>query len=147
MRKLSLLLLSLAGSVIPVPGEDAGVQGYKKTDEVMAMAYAEARSSVEEFIRQLRIPKEDHRYLVKMKVEANGHIEHMWTEPVRYEGGLFLGALANKPAKITSLKPGDVIKAKPAEISDWVILGDKGAVLAGGFTQKAMEKHRGVRPK
>ena len=122
------------------------VQGYPATDAVLTKAYSDARSTVQEFISQFGSPKPDYRYLVKVRIEAEGQVEHVWLEPVRYENGVFRGRIANAPVKITSIKKGDVVEAKPEEISDWVILDDSEAIAAGGFTQKAMESHQGIQP-
>jgi uncharacterized protein YegJ (DUF2314 family) len=122
------------------------VQGYEASDPVLNKAYADARSTVQDFISQLARARPDYRYLVKVRIEAQGHVEHVWLEPVRYENGNFYGTIANAPVKITSLGKGDAAQAKPDEISDWVVLNDSGVIAAGGFTQKAMESHRGIQP-
>lgn len=122
------------------------VQGYKGDDAVLTKATGDARSTIQNFISRLASPKPNYRYLVKARIEADGHVEHVWLEPVRYENGVFRGSIANAPVKITSMRIGDMAQTKPNEISDWVILDDTSAIAEGGFTQKAMETHPGVKP-
>ena len=122
------------------------VQSYGEDDPVLAAACREARSRVQTFLDALKSPKADYRYLVKVRVQADGHVEHMWLEPVSFDGTLLSGPIANEPLKITSIKMGSTAKEKPEEISDWVILDAAGEISSGGFTQKAMEAHKGKSP-
>jgi len=145
MRVTLLPTLCFALSLISChPRTD--VQGYKRSDPVLNKAYADAHSTVQDFISELASARPDYRYLVKVCIEAQGHREHVWLEPVRYENGIFRGPIANVPVRITSLKRGDAAQATPDKISDWVILDGFGAIIAGGFTEKAMERHRGIQP-
>ena len=146
MRTTLLLTLSVALPLMSCGRKQTDVQGYRASDAVLNKAYTDARNTVQDFISQLASANPDHRYLVKVRLEAEGHVEHVWLEPVRYEDGNFRGSIANAPVKITSLKKGDVVEAKPTEISDWVVLDGAGAIAAGGFTQKAMNSHRGIQP-
>ena len=122
------------------------VQSYEVDDPVLVAGCREARSSVQTFLDALKSPKADYRYLVKVRVQADGHVEHMWIEPVSFDGNLLSGPIANEPLKITSVKMGSIAMAKPEEISDWVILGAAGEISSGGFTQKAMAAHKGKSP-
>ncbi len=57
----------------------------------------EARSSVQKFLDALESPKADYRYLVKVRVQADGHVEHIWLEPVSFDGTLLSGPIARAP--------------------------------------------------
>lgn len=146
MRIPLFLTFCFALSLMSCGRKQTHVQGYTASDAELNKAYTDARSTVQDFISQLSSAKPDYRYLVKVRIEAEGNVEHVWLEPVRYENGNFRGSIANAPVKITSIKKGDAAEAKPAEISDWVVLDASGAIAAGGFTQKAMESHRGIQP-
>lgn len=140
------VLILLFPNCEPKADERKNVQGYSPADPEMNAAYNRARSTVGEFIAELKSPKVGFRYLVKIRVVAQGQAELVWIEPVQLENKVFRGPIANPLIKITSIKKGDVIEAKQQEISDWVILDETDTIVDGGYTQKVMMNHPGIKP-
>ena len=113
-------------------------------DPVINAAYKAARDSVDIFIDHLKEPQLGNRYLVKIKLESEGHIEHLWCDNVEIVDGVFSGAIANQPFKIKKFKLGDQITAEKEDISDWVVLDSRDQTIDGGFTLKVIEEKRKI---
>lgn len=125
---------------------DVEVEGFPPSDVEMNRAYRTSRREVGGFLKALEHPSSDARYLVKMRVEADGKMEHMWIESISYRNGVFYGELGNKPARITSIQKGAKLQVNEAEISDWAIVDRAGGIVAGGYTIQVMAEKEGVRP-
>ena len=111
-------------------------------DPEMNQAYEDARKSVSDFVAALGERKPGYWYLLKMRIEAEDEVEHIWVDSVSYKEGVFSGMIANEPYRITSMKMGDTVRSSADDISDWAILDDKDELTAGGFTIAVMEKKR-----
>lgn len=120
--------------------------GFPSSDEEMNRAYETSRREVGEFLKALEHPFPDSRYLVKMRMEADGQVEYMWIEYLTYRNGTFFGELVNKPVRITSIQKGAKLHVALAEISDWAVVDRAGAIVAGGYTIQVMAEKEGVRP-
>lgn len=106
----------------------------------MQRAIAEARNSIDDFIGALQNPESGKAYFIKVRLEAEGEVEHIWADSVNYSNGQFTGKIANDPYRIKSKKPGDTVVAGRNEISDWAVFSDSGKVLAGGYTVKLLSR-------
>ena len=108
-------------------------------DKEMNAAMKKARDTLLTFFNVLEKRDKDKRYLLKVRIEEDGEVEHVWLEPVKRQESGIIGMLANKPVSIKKHKVGDVIAPLPDEVSDWAILSKDGT-YEGGYTIKLMEK-------
>ncbi len=74
-------------------------------------------------------------YLVKMRLEGGGEVEHIWVEVTGLRGSRFQGRLANDPI-IPGYAAGDAVDLRRDEIEDWMI--NTGEVRYGGYSVRAM---------
>ncbi|HEX4202564.1 MAG TPA: DUF2314 domain-containing protein [Chthoniobacterales bacterium] len=113
-------------------------QSYRVPNQHAAMheAVTKARKTVRKFIDALERPTPGETdFEVKKPFVQKGEIEHIWLSDVKLIGGRFQGKVDNVPAKITSLKLGQVVSVNPNEISDWVYFNN--GKLVGGYTIRA----------
>ncbi|WP_166822195.1 YegJ family protein [Thalassoroseus pseudoceratinae] len=109
----------------------------EKGDPEMEQARDEARSTVDQFVSALESPKPSQsNFSVKVPVEEDGLVEHMWLTPVQFENGRFAGILNNEPVQITKVSVGDRVEAAADEISDWMYVDD--GFLVGGYSRRLM---------
>ena len=95
-----------------------------------------ARSTLDQFRTAFDDPQPAYtQFSVKVLFEEGEQAEHMWTQPIRFEGEEYVGLLSNIPYHITNLKLGDEVRVPVSQISDWKYL-DAG-VLQGGYTLRA----------
>lgn len=106
-------------------------------DAAMNAAIDKAKQSVSQIIDALSNPKPGQsEFAVKVGIEDDGGVEHMWVGDVRYENGTFIGILNNEPQMVTSVKFGQKMTVPESEISDWMYV-DNGK-LVGGFTIRVL---------
>ncbi|MEM7147214.1 MAG: DUF2314 domain-containing protein [Verrucomicrobiota bacterium] len=117
------------------------VTGVDGDDEEMVAAQKKALETLETFIEAIQNRDEEKRYLLKVRLEENEEVEHVWLEPVKWNDPGLLGVLAVDPVAIKKHKKGDVIAPLPSEVSDWVILSADGS-KEGGFTMDVIEKRK-----
>lgn len=111
------------GNVVTLPDDDPGLNAAK----------AEAVATVPEFLRRLSTPGVDlASAAIKTALPVPGGTEHVWLTGVRYEGGEFVGTVDNTPSAESGVASGQVVRVKPAEISDWKLVHQ--GLLVGGFT-------------
>jgi uncharacterized protein YegJ (DUF2314 family) len=144
----AILLASMAlcgcASRDQVMSEKAGekVVSMEAGDPAMEAAVAEARRTLDDFIRKLATPQPDADYMVKAPFPTDdGNVEHMWIGALKYTDQGFTGKLANQPASIKAMKMGDELTVKRSDVTDWVILTPSGQ--EGGFSQKVLEQQAG----
>jgi uncharacterized protein YegJ (DUF2314 family) len=106
-------------------------------DPAMAEAMREARKTLPVFLAAMQDhPGTMHDFSVKAMFEQGGHVEHMWVNPVMFDGKAFHGRLNDDPTEITSPKRNDRVVAKPTGVSDWMYID--GNKLRGGYTLRVM---------
>jgi uncharacterized protein YegJ (DUF2314 family) len=111
------------GNVVALPEGDPGLNAAK----------AEAVATVPEFLRRLAAPGADlASAAVKAALPVPGGTEHVWLTGIRHEAGEFVGTVDNDPSADSGVCPGQVIRVRESEISDWKLV-EKGQ-LVGGFT-------------
>lgn len=147
ISSLGLLVLLLAfagcdhqaiesGDTIQRDGQP-DVMYVEKGDSEMEQARQKARETVDQFIKALDspTPSQSH-FAIKVPIEENDLVEHMWLNPVRHDAGRFFGVLNNNPVMITTVKAGDQVEASTDEISDWRYIED--GKLVGGYSIRLM---------
>jgi uncharacterized protein YegJ (DUF2314 family) len=87
----------------------------------------------------------DERLTVKAKfTDSEDHVEWMWVDVVAFKGNTLEGTLANDPDVITSLRNGQKVKVKLADVGDY-LYEKRGGESAGGYSIEVMKK-RGLLP-
>jgi uncharacterized protein YegJ (DUF2314 family) len=82
---------------------------------------------------------------VKAKfTDSEDHVEWMWVDVVAFKGNTLEGTLANDPDVITSLRNGQKVKVKLADVGDY-LYEKRGGESAGGYSIEVMKK-RGLLP-
>lgn len=85
------------------------------------------------------------RLTVKAKfTDENGQVEWMWVDVVAFKGSSFEGTLANEPDVITSLREGQKVRVKLADVGDYLHETKRGE-RTGGYSIEVMKK-RGLLP-
>jgi uncharacterized protein YegJ (DUF2314 family) len=124
------------GDHLQRPG-NPDIVGVSGDDPEMNKAIDTSRKTVDQFITALKSPKpgQDH-FTVKAKFGEGNNIEHMWIDPVRFDGAKFVGNLSNEPEFLKSPKLGDEVSVAKDQISDWMYV-DKGH-LVGGYSVRLL---------
>ncbi|HKW47429.1 MAG TPA: DUF2314 domain-containing protein, partial [Gemmatimonadaceae bacterium] len=126
--------IRFAGNIAELPKDDPG----------MAMAQADARATLPEFLRRLETPGVDlPSAAVKVPLTVPGGIEHVWINGIRIEGNEFVGRVDNQPHRTSGVKAGDTIRVRQAEISDWKLV--ENGQLVGGYTIRYLMKRMPAR--
>jgi uncharacterized protein YegJ (DUF2314 family) len=106
-------------------------------DPQMNAAIAKARATVDDFVSVLRAPKASQSmFSVKIPISDGDEREHFWLSGVRYDGSEFSGKIDNDPETVKTVKLGQAVSARSAEISDWMYV-DHGK-LVGGYTLRVL---------
>ncbi len=109
----------------------------KGDDPQMAEAFAEARSTIEQFIQALQNPKPSQSlFSVKVPIGDGENIEYIWLHSVQIQGSRFMGIVDNEPSISTDVSVGDRVSVAREEISDWMYVEE--GKLTGGFTLHAL---------
>ena len=109
-------------------------------DQEMNDAIHKAQASLDDFLKiYAHPPKGASEFRLKVRFKDEGGAEHMWVTPFKQVGAGFSGILADDPEYITSVKPGQEVKFRREDISDWgYVLNGK---QKGSFTVCVMFKH------
>jgi uncharacterized protein YegJ (DUF2314 family) len=110
------------------------------SDPELEEAYRQARAGLAHFLAELKKDEPEKWYILKLRVEREGHVEYLWTEDVKETAQGFSGILINTPVEITSIKKGDRVTGGREAMVDWAII--RGDDREGGFTQTVLEKRR-----
>lgn len=81
----------------------------------------------------------DAEYLAKFKFTDGTHTEHMWLAVTKIDGDAITGIMENNPLDLKSPKMGETVTAKLQDLSDWVILSEKG--IQGAFLEKTVNSN------
>ena len=105
----------------------------------MNAAIEKARATVKTFITALKSPIAGQSgFTVKMAFTDGAHTEHMWLEPVTFDGKSFQGTVKNDPESVTTVKFGQHASVEPSKISDWMFIEDR--KLKGGYTLRVLRE-------
>ena len=107
---------------------------FQNDDKEFNAAIEEARRTLDQFIAQLKNPKQTQTFFsLKARFEVGeGKGEHLWLEEVRYDGVMFTGKVGNQPKNLKDIKPGMTCTATRDQVTDWMIVED--GRLVGGTT-------------
>jgi uncharacterized protein YegJ (DUF2314 family) len=105
----------------------------------MNAAMEKARSTLSSFITALQSPQPGQSgFTVKMAFSDGPDTEHIWLEPVSYDGKRFHGTVSNVPVTVKNVKMGQHAAVSPSRISDWMYL-EHGKVV-GGHTLRVLRE-------
>jgi uncharacterized protein YegJ (DUF2314 family) len=110
-------------------------------DPELLAAAAKARADLEKqrphFAKGIPV---NERLTIKAKfVGDDGAVEWMWVDVFAFKGATFEGNLANEPHFIPTLRNGQKVKVKLADIGDYLHAASDGKV-AGGYSIELMRK-------
>ncbi|MEM9548810.1 MAG: DUF2314 domain-containing protein [Bacteroidota bacterium] len=107
-------------------------------DEKMNWAMEKSRLTLHYFKDCLKQPSpEQHYFSIKVRIEDDGKIEHMWlTEPSFDNNGNLFGIISNEPIDVTNVTLNQKIGIDEKLVSDWMIL--ENGRLIGGYTIRAI---------
>ena len=134
-----LSLFALCGLIGCANDSDDPVVMVAEDDAAMNAAIQKAKQTVSQIIDALSNPQPGQsEFAVKVGVEDDGGVEHMWVGNIRYEDGSFIGTLNNEPRMVTSVTFGQPMTVSESEISDWMYV-DNGKLI-GGYTIRALRE-------
>lgn len=106
-------------------------------DPQMNAAMDKARSTVNTFIAALQSPQPGQSgFTVKMPFSDGPHTEHMWLEPVSFDGKQFHGTVSNEPETVKNVKMGQKAVVSASRISDWMYR--ENGKIVGGYTVRVL---------
>jgi uncharacterized protein YegJ (DUF2314 family) len=106
-------------------------------DPEMKAAVLRARSEIDEFIKILQSGSADF-YSIKMRVQQGDSedTELFWLDNLTYADEIFSGTIDNDPDLVTSVKHGQRVSVKKAEICDWLYV--KNQKMYGNYTIRVL---------
>jgi len=119
-RLLVLFLISSVGAFAQDTGGDDSVVMVGASDPKMVAAIKKARATLDDFLQVAANPPPGASgFKLKVAVRYPGGAEHMWVTPFVVTSTGFQGTLSNVPAKVQSMKIGQVFQFTRGEVSDW----------------------------
>src|SRR5438876_11111058 len=110
----------------------------------MKAAIEKARATLPDFNRALKDPKASQSgFSVKTPITDGKNTEHMWLNPVTFDGTKYHGTVNNLPEKVTGVTLGSKRSIEPNEVSDWMYLEKK--KLIGGYTIRVVRDKLGAK--
>ena len=132
---LIVLLLYGCGNTTVIEdksGKGDPVYNFAQNDHEMNEAIGKARQTITLFINALKMPDKKKTCILKIPIDNEGRLEHIWIDEVTYDGQKFSGKLANNPIS-PKYKIGDKVTIDKDKISDWAIFYRNGR-HDGGYT-------------
>jgi uncharacterized protein YegJ (DUF2314 family) len=112
----------------------------KDEDYEMNLAIEKAKATLNEFlILSKNPPKGASGFKVKVMIEDENGIEHMWVQPFSHTGDEFIGIIANEPDYVKNVRFGQKYKFGKKDITDWGYVLD--GKQKGSFTVCVVFKH------
>ncbi len=107
-------------------------------DEQMDRAVTKARQTYMQLVEALEAASPNHHsFTVKKPFSTpDGGWEHMWINPITWDGEKFLGEVNNEPVDTKEVKLGDIVTITPEELSDWMYIDGK--TVVGGYTLRVL---------
>lgn len=141
MKRL-LVAVMLAVSMVAAPiaalaqqVTDPNVTPVPDGDAAMNAAIETARRTLPRFIEMSR-EKVPSRYSLKMPLETDGNVEHIWMVVTGFDGTTFTGKLSNTPALTDRLSAGSDVSVAANRISDWMVVREDG--IYGAYTTRLL---------
>lgn len=126
----------------PKDNSDVPIGSVHTEDVDVSEATNEARNTVGDFVAALtgqKKVKSANAFGVKVLIEEDGAIEHMWLTHLKYADDKFTGVIGNPPQRVKNVKIGQMMTVHKYAIIDWAYID--GGVMQGNFTVKALFPH------
>ena len=105
--------------------------------QAISVAIEKARASLDDFlVLNNNPPPESENFKLKVMVEDENGVEHLWFTPFEQRGDQFVGFLANEPQVVTSVTFGEVYGFERSQVTDWGY--ERNGVQYGSFTVCAL---------
>lgn len=114
--------------VVPVSGDDPRLR----------TAVAKARKRWPEFVKHFEERQPEQTFSVKARIGDDEAAEFMWISVTGLENGWIYGRLDNDPIELTSIRCGDRVRVRVADLNDW--LYTDGDQMVGGFTIEVLRR-------
>jgi uncharacterized protein YegJ (DUF2314 family) len=109
-------------------------------DVAMNLAMATARATIGEFLQRLNDPPKGQSHLtLKVMLEEDEVVEHVWLETLSHDDGEFSGIVANEVRFLSNVSLGDRVVFPVSQVSDWMAVED--GRLVGGYTLRAIREN------
>ena len=106
-------------------------------DAEMNRAMTKARETIGDFLKRLDHPPASQTYLsLKVRLEEDDVVEHIWLNTVSHSNGWFAGIVGNDPVDLKKIKLGDRVSVHLDHVSDWMAVD--GGHLIGGYTLRVL---------
>lgn len=106
-------------------------------DQAMTAAISKARETLPTFWRHFDARASgESDFSLKVRIEDKNGVEHFWVTNIRREGSQIWGVIGNDPNIVTSVRSGDRIRVKEADISDWLYMRD--GKMVGNYTVRPL---------
>jgi uncharacterized protein YegJ (DUF2314 family) len=116
----------------------------EREDPRMTAAVEEARRRWPEFVAAFGKRRPDQTFAVKIAFREGEIVEFMWVKVAAIEGEQIRGILDNEPVDVKSVRHGDSVQVKLADLNDWIYVQD--GTMIGGFTVKVLQQLEKERP-
>jgi uncharacterized protein YegJ (DUF2314 family) len=71
--------------------------------------------------------------VVKGRISEGANVEYMWVNVTSIDGDTVRGTLDNEPVELKSMKVGQAVEIKVADVDDWLYMGSDNKPV-GGYT-------------
>jgi len=118
--------------------EDRAI-GISSEDQAMKKAIIDARAKLPHFWQIMASPKHgETEFALKVRVADGDAIEHFWCTDIKIEKEIVSGVIGNDAEIVTSVRLGQRITIKEADISDWLYIRDE--KMIGNYTVRPLMK-------
>ena len=118
----------------PLPDDvNEGVVMIAEDDPEMAQAIRRAQAAFPKFLKSLEVADSNVKHAVKIKLEIDDVVEHIWLKDIQYNKGKIFGVINNEPSLTDAIQMGEPRKAHMNEVSDWLIFSEDGS-SEGGYS-------------
>lgn len=106
-------------------------------DQAMTAAISKARETLSTFWSHFEARASgESDFSLKVRIEDKHGVEHFWVTNIKRDRAQIWGVIGNDPDIVKSVKIGDRIRVKEADISDWLYM--RNGKMIGNFTVRPL---------
>jgi uncharacterized protein YegJ (DUF2314 family) len=136
----ALLLVALTACSEHHNSIDDPTTAVAEDDAEMNAAIAKGRDTLPQFWEVFAKPDAgDYGFSLKVKITDPHGAEYFWVNALERHDGKLTGVINNDPDTVTSVKLGDKIEIREADIRDWLYM--RGGKMVGNRTLRPLLKH------
>ena len=129
-----LVIVFLLTACAPAKPPPAPIPTLPNLDEEMTVAVRQAQDTLYLLRQAMLAPKPSYKLLsVKVRFEADGAMEDMWTEAVDFLDSKYVVRMVEGVTLELGAHPDRLVEVEPDNVLDWMILEKDGSVF-GGYT-------------